>query len=140
MLQSNLSVSHAGVVRGIHFHRTQADYWVVLEGRAFIALLDLRSGSPTESAVQTLTIDVAERPRGIYIPPGIAHGFLAITDVWLQYMVDAYYTGDDEHGFAWDDPDAGVPWPVERPMLSERDRAAPRLAEVRAEAPAFRQP
>jgi dTDP-4-dehydrorhamnose 3,5-epimerase len=137
MVQSNLSLSRAGVVRGIHFHRSQADYWVVLEGRAFIALLDLREGSPTEGALETLTIDAAESRRGIYIPPGVAHGFLAVTDVWLQYMVDAYYTGEDEQGFAWDDPDAGISWPVDRPVLSERDATAPRLAEVRAQAPRY---
>lgn len=137
MVQANLSVSHAGVLRGIHFHRSQADYWVFLEGRAFIALLDLRSGSPTERTMLTLTIDAGEGRRGIYIPPGVAHGFLAITDTWLQYMVDAYYTGDDEHGFVWDDPEAGVPWPIDRPVLSERDAAAIPLADVLGQAPAY---
>lgn len=137
MLQSNLSVSHAGVLRGIHFHRSQTDYWVFLEGRAFVALLDLRTGSPTERVLQTVTIDAAEGRRGILIPPGVAHGFLALTDAWLQYMVDAYYTGDDEHGFAWDDPEAAVPWPIDGPVLSERDAGAPRLADVLGQAPAF---
>jgi dTDP-4-dehydrorhamnose 3,5-epimerase len=137
MIQSNLSVSRAGTLRGIHVHRSQADYWVFLEGRAFIALLDLRTGSPTERARQTLTIDVADGRRGIYIPPGVAHGFLALTDAWLQYMVDAYYTGEDEQGFAWDDPDAGIPWPIDRPVLSERDASAPRLAEVLGQAPGY---
>ncbi len=137
MVQANLSVSHAGVLRGIHFHRSQADYWVFLEGRAFIALLDLRSGSPTERIMLTLTIDAGEGRRGIYIPPGVAHGFLAITDTWLQYMVDAYYTGDDEHGFVWDDPEAGVPWPIDRPVLSERDAAAIPLADVLGQAPTY---
>ncbi|MGZ5129047.1 MAG: dTDP-4-dehydrorhamnose 3,5-epimerase family protein [Actinomycetota bacterium] len=137
MIQSNLSVSHAGVLRGIHFHRSQADFWVFLEGRAFIALIDLRTGSPTERARQTLRVDAAEGRRGIYLPPGVAHGFLALTDAWLQYMVDAYYTGDDEQGFAWDDPDAGVPWPTDGPVLSERDAIAPPLADVLGQAPAY---
>jgi len=137
MVQSNLSYSREGVIRGMHFHRSQADFWVVLQGRAFIALLDLRAGSPTEGLVETLTIDAARARSGIYIPPGVAHGFCALTDVWLQYMVDAYYTGDDEHGFAWDDPEAGVSWPVERPVTSERDAAAPSLAATRGHAPAY---
>lgn len=137
MLQSNLSVSHPGVLRGIHFHRSQADYWVFLEGRAFVALLDLRTGSPTERALETMTMDAADARRGIYIPPGVAHGFLALTDVWLQYMVGAYYTGDDEHGFAWDDPGAGVAWPTDTPVLSERDASAPPLADVLGQAPAY---
>jgi dTDP-4-dehydrorhamnose 3,5-epimerase len=137
IVQANLSLSRAGVVRGMHFHRAQADYWVFLEGKVFVALFDVRAGSPTAGALETLAIDTAEARRGIFIPPGVAHGFYAITDVSLQYMVDAYYTGDDEHGFAWDDPEAAVPWPIERPVLSARDAAAPPLAEVRADAPPF---
>jgi len=137
MIQSNLSVSREGTLRGIHVHRSQADYWVFLEGRAFIALFDLRTGSPTEGVLQTQTIDVADGRRGIYIPSGVAHGFLALTDAWLQYMVDAYYTGEDEQGFAWDDPEAGIPWPIERPVLSERDASAPRLADVLRQAPGY---
>jgi dTDP-4-dehydrorhamnose 3,5-epimerase len=137
ILQSNLSLSRAGVVRGMHFHRSQADFWVVLDGTAFVALFDVRRGSPTEGALHTLTVDTAELRRGIFIPPGVAHGFCAITDVSLQYMVDAYYTGDDEQGFAWNDPEAGVPWPVARPIVSARDASAPALADVRAGAPSF---
>lgn len=137
ILQSNLSLSRAGVVRGMHFHRSQADFWVLLDGTAFVALFDVRPGSPTEGALHTLTIDAAELRRGIFIPPGVAHGFCAITDVSLQYMVDAYYTGDDEQGFAWDDPEAGVMWPVGQPIVSARDASAPPLAHVREGAPSF---
>lgn len=137
MVQSNLSRSRAGVVRGMHFHRRQADYWVVLEGRAFIALLDIRPGSPTIGVLDTLTVDAARARRGIYIPPGVAHGFAAITDTALLYMVDAYYTGDDEHGFAWNDPTVGVPWPVEGPVISDRDAGAPPLDRVRDQAPPY---
>lgn len=137
MIQSNLSFSRAGVIRGMHFHRSQADYWVVLDGRAFVALYDVRAGSPTEGGLETFTIDAAVARRGIFIPPGVAHGFCAITDVSLQYMVDAYYTGSDEYGFAWNDPEAAVPWPIERPITSARDASAPPLADVRQEVPRF---
>lgn len=136
MVQSNISFSRAGVLRGMHFHRRQADYWCILDGTAFVALVDLRSGSPTERAVWTETFDAA-RLRGLYVPPGIAHGFYAMTDVRLQYLVDRPFTSDDESGFAWGDPDASVPWPTRDPLISERDSSSPSLAEVLAEAPAF---
>ena len=131
MVQSNVSRSKAGVLRGPHFHRRQADYWVVLEGRAFVGLIDLRSGAPADGARQELILDSTE-PQGIYIPPGVAHGFFAETDVVLQYMVDAYYDGADEFGIAWNDPDLGIAWPTADPTLSDRDRANPSLAQVLA--------
>jgi dTDP-4-dehydrorhamnose 3,5-epimerase len=77
-----------------------------------------------------------ESPAGLYIPPGVAHGFAAHTDVALLYLVDAYYgDGADEHGIAWDDTGLGVDWPHLEPVLSERDRANPPLAEALADPP-----
>lgn len=134
MIQANLSRSKAGVLRGPHFHRRQADYWVVVEGRAFVGLVDLRAGSPTEGERQQLTLDAGE-PAGLYIPPGVAHGFYAETDVILHYLVDAYHDGADEFGIAWDDPDLGIAWPTTQPLLSERDRSNPSLAEVLRDPP-----
>jgi dTDP-4-dehydrorhamnose 3,5-epimerase len=134
MVQANLSRSKAGVLRGPHFHRRQAVYWVVIEGRAFVGLVDLRAGSPTQGERQQLTLD-AEEPAGLYIPPGVAHGFYAQTDLILQYMVDAYHDGTDEFGIAWDDPELGIAWPTTQPVLSERDRTNPTLAEVLRDPP-----
>ena len=135
MVQSNLSRSKAGVLRGMHYHRGQADYWVVIEGRAFVALLDLRRGSPTEGERQEFEMD-GDDPSGLTIPPGVAHGFYARTDLTLQYLVDAYYGADeDEHGLAWDDPGLGISWPASDPILSERDRTNPSLADVLADPP-----
>ncbi len=129
MVQGNVSRSRAGVLRGPHLHRRQADYWVVIEGRAFVGLVDLRSGSPTEGERRELTLDAAE-PSGLYIPPGVAHGFYAETDLILHYLVDAYHDGTDEFGIAWDDPELGIAWPTTQPLLSERDRTNPPLAEA----------
>ncbi|HJU57483.1 MAG TPA: dTDP-4-dehydrorhamnose 3,5-epimerase [Actinomycetota bacterium] len=131
MIQSNVSRSHAGVLRGLHVHREQADYWVVLAGSAFVGLADLRSGSPTESRSASIRLD-AQTGSALYIPPGVAHGYYAETDVLLQYLVDRPYTGDDEFGVAWDDPELGIGWPDRSPTLSERDRSNPGLSEVRA--------
>jgi dTDP-4-dehydrorhamnose 3,5-epimerase len=137
MVQANLSLSRAGVLRGLHFHRRQADYWCVLSGTAFIALFDLRAGSPTEGRKSELAIDAGNGRCGLYIPPGVAHGFYAVTDMELLYLVDAYFTGEDELGVAWDDPAVGIAWPSQAPVLSDRDRRNPALDSVRAEAPPF---
>jgi dTDP-4-dehydrorhamnose 3,5-epimerase len=135
IVQSNLSRSKAGVLRGLHFHRRQADYWCVVAGRAFVVLADLRRGSPTFRSVETITFDAGEVLRGLYVPPGVAHGFCALTDLELLYQVDAYFTGEDEHGVAWNDPELAIAWPVEQPILSDRDRANPSLANALRDEP-----
>ena len=136
MVQGNLSRSRAGVLRGLHFHRRQADYWLVVSGAAFVGLYDLRKGSPTEG--RKAEIDLSdEDPRTLYIPNGVAHGFHTADGILLQYLVDRYHTGDDEFGVAWDDPDAGIAWPSSSPVLSERDRSNPSLVDVLREAPVF---
>ena len=133
-VQANLSASAAGVLRGLHFHRRQLDYWTVLAGRAFVALVDLRPvlAGGTAPVVETRTLAADE---WVVIPSGIAHGFLALEPLELLYLVTNEYDGSDELGFAWDDPIAAVPWPPidtpdGRPVLSERDRSSPSLAEL----------
>jgi dTDP-4-dehydrorhamnose 3,5-epimerase len=138
MLQANHSTSRAGVLRGLHFHRRQTDYWLLLEGSAFIGLVDLRSGSATEGDSAELRLDAAAGLRGLLIPPGVAHGFYAETPIRLEYLVDLAFDGSDEHGLAWDDPEAGIAWPSADPLLSERDRSNPSLAEVLRDPPPYR--
>ena len=70
----------------------------------------------------------------------MAHGFYALGEVRLLYLVDAYYTGEDELGLAWVDPAVGISWPAAAPVLSDRDRANPRLAETLRDAPAWSRP
>jgi len=130
MVQANLSVSRAGVLRGLHYHREQADYWVLLSGVEFVGLYDLRRDAPTRGRKLQIRIDAGSELRGLYIPPGVAHGFFAETEIRLLYLVDRYFTGRDEHGIAWDDPEIGIEWPSDDPVLSERDRANPSLADV----------
>lgn len=132
-VQANLSWSRAGVLRGLHWHRRQADYWCVLSGIAHVRLVDLREGSPTRLAVGAIRIDAGEQRFGLAIPPGVAHGFYAETELLLQYLVDAAFTGEDEFGLAWDDPALGIDWPSAEPILSERDRSNPPLSEVLAD-------
>ncbi len=137
MLQANLSLSYANVLRGLHFHRKQADYWCVFNGTAFIGLYDLRRRSPTEGKNAGIRIVAEEQRYGLYIPKGVAHGFYAETDVQLQYLVDEAFTGEDEFGITWDDPDLGIDWPGKEPILSDRDRSNPRLEEVLRHAPVY---
>ncbi len=134
MVQGNRSDKLAGAVVGLHFHRHQADYWYVPKGRARVVLHDLRTGSPTEGATMAFDIDDHDH-RGVWIPPGVAHGFAALTDVTMTYLVDQYYNPADELGVAWDDPSIGADWglPVGTPVvLSARDRANPARAALAA--------
>ncbi len=135
-VQANFSTSAAGVLRGLHFHRRQLDYWVVVAGRALVALVDVRplvGGTGPSATVATAELGSDEWLR---IPTGVAHGFLALESLELLYLVTNEYDGSDELGFAWDDPAVGVPWPVVagtpdgRPILSERDRTNPTLREL----------
>jgi dTDP-4-dehydrorhamnose 3,5-epimerase len=135
MVQSNRSDRQANTVVGLHYHLHQADYWYVPRGRAQVVLHDLRQGSPTDGA--TLEVEIGdEADKGVFIPPGVAHGFAAITDLTITYLVDNYYNPEDELGVAWDDPEIGAHWGVEEPILSDRDRTNPRRAEL----PPGRQP
>jgi len=135
-VQMNLSRSGPNVLRGLHFHRLQADYWTVLEGSAFIGLYDLRRGSPTQGQGVGFEVAAAD-PRCVFIPKGVAHGFYTSGGLLLHYLVDEYYTGGDEYGVAWDDPGLGIGWPARDPVLSDRDRANPSLDDVLVDPPAY---
>ena len=111
MTQGNRSEKQAGAIVGLHYHLHQADYWYVLRGTARVVLHDLRQGSPTDGATLSLDLD-GDHDRGLFIPPGVAHGFASLTDLTLWYLVDGYYNADDELGVAWDDPAIGADWGV----------------------------
>lgn len=127
--QSNRSDSRAGVLRGLHYHFRQVDYWCLIAGRIRVGLADLRRDSPTFRRSAVLELD-GDSPQGVFIPCGVAHGFYALTDATLTYIVDNYYDSSDELGVAWDDPDLAVPWQVTAPVLSPRDQHNPRLREI----------
>ena len=127
--QSNASYSKGGVLRGLHYHHRQVDYWFLASGRIRVGLHDMRPSSPTYRANQILELD-AEDPRGVYIPIGVAHGFVALTDIVLTYLVDNYYDGTDENGVAWNDPDIDLQWGVANPEVSDRDAANRMLRNI----------
>ena len=135
MIQSNRANRQAGALVGLHYHLHQSDYWYVPFGTARVVLHDLREGGATDGATHCLDLS-GESHVGVYIPPGVAHGFAAVTDMVITYLVDGYYNPADELGVAWDDPAIDADWGVADPILSERDRQNP----TRADVPANRRP
>lgn len=132
IIQTNRSDSKAGVLRGLHYHFNQVDYWYVVQGKIRAALGDIRPGSPTYRVAQTVEMG-GENQLGLFIPAGVAHGFIALTNATLIYIVDNYYSGADEYGVTWDDPDLAVPWGVESPLISQRDTDNPHLKDIPAD-------
>jgi dTDP-4-dehydrorhamnose 3,5-epimerase len=129
IVQVNRSESIAGVVRGLHYHFHQVDYWLVAAGKIRAALYDMRPDSPTQGATQTIEMG-GEQQLGLFIPIGVAHGFASLSEATLIYVVDNYYDSTDEHGVAWNDPDIAMPWGVESPLISPRDAANPLLKDI----------
>ena len=130
LAQANHTTSRAGALRGMHFHKRQTDISVVFEGRGHVGLVDIRDALGGGSGpYPTLSLELSSGDC-LVIPAGVAHGLWALTDVSLLYLVTNEYDGTDEHGFVWNDPDAGVAWPAGEPLLSDRDRSAPQMAEA----------
>jgi len=132
IIQCNRSDSKQGVLRGLHYHHHQIDYWYVLNGRLRAGLVDIRTTSPTYLNAQT--IDMGENNElGLLIPAGVAHGFVALTDVTLIYIVDKYFNGgEDEYGVAWNDQSIDLVWGIANPRVSDRDLTNPSLKEIPA--------
>ncbi|MEU4814682.1 dTDP-4-dehydrorhamnose 3,5-epimerase [Micromonospora aurantiaca] len=135
LAQANLSVSARGVVRGIHFADVppgQAKYVTCVRGAVLDVVVDVRAGSPTYGRWEAVRLDDTDR-RAVYLAEGLGHGFCALTDdATLSYLCSATYNPATEHTVHPLDPDLGIDWPAAMPLLSERDAAAPRLAEARA--------
>lgn len=136
MIQGNRADRRAGCIVGLHYHLHQSDYWYVPFGRARVVLHDLREGGATDGTTQVIDLgaplegDGPHDHRGVYIPPGVAHGFASLTDMTITYLVDGYYNAADELGVAWDDPEIGADWGVTDPVLSGRDQANPARADL----------
>jgi dTDP-4-dehydrorhamnose 3,5-epimerase len=129
MVQGNRANRQQGALVGLHYHMHQADYWYVPFGTARVVLHDLRSGGPTDGATWCLDLS-GDNHHGLFIPPGVAHGFAALTDLVITYLVDGYYNPADELGVAWDDPVIAADWGVTDPVLSARDTMNPFRADV----------
>ena len=132
-VQDNLSRSRRGTLRGLHFQappHAQAKLVSCLEGAVFDVAVDLRAGSPTYGEWYGTELS-ADNMRQMFVPEGFAHGFVVTSETALfAYKVSGLYAPEAEGSVAWDDPDLGIRWPVEAPVLSDKDRAAPRLAGI----------
>ncbi len=133
-VQDNHSLSReAGVLRGLHFQRppsAQGKLVRVVRGAILDVAVDIRQGSPTCGQAAAIELSAANW-RQLWVPRGFAHGFVTLEpDTEVLYKVDAYYDRDADAGILWNDPALGIDWPMTAPILSEKDRAAPRLAEI----------
>jgi dTDP-4-dehydrorhamnose 3,5-epimerase len=137
-VQENESLSsRTGTVRGLHFQKpphAQAKLVRCLRGAIFDVAVDIRVGSPTFGRHAAVEVSAASGDQ-LYIPAGFAHGFCTLEpDTLVLYKLGAAYAPQSEGGIAWDDPAIGIRWPVKagEAVLSDRDRALPRLAEIRS--------
>ena len=131
-VQDNQSRSAGGTVRGLHLQlgRPQGKLIRVIEGEIFDVAVDVRRGSPTFGKWVGVTLSAANFKQ-CFIPKGFAHGFAVVSDVaQVEYKCTDIYDAKSEIGIAWDDPAIGIAWPVSKPVLSERDKRHPRLAEI----------
>jgi dTDP-4-dehydrorhamnose 3,5-epimerase len=131
-VQDNHSRSGANVLRGIHMQRGQAKLVRCPQGRIFDVAVDLRPDSTTYKRWEGYELDDVDH-RQLLVPDGFGHGFCVLSDsADVIYRLSSYYDPELESGIAWDDPEIAIRWPIPDPVLSDRDRNAPRLADVAA--------
>jgi dTDP-4-dehydrorhamnose 3,5-epimerase len=134
-VQDNLSYSLKGTVRGLHFQieNPQAKLVYVITGEIFDVAVDIRPGSATFGQWAGIHLSDKNR-RQLYIPEGFAHGFCVLSDTArFSYKCSNFYAPEDEGGIIWSDPDIGIRWPVENPIISEKDKQYPKLSDLKHE-------
>jgi dTDP-4-dehydrorhamnose 3,5-epimerase len=138
-VQDNHSHSLKGTLRGLHaqLKHPQGKLVRAVAGEMFDVAVDIRRGSPTFGKWFGTRLS-GENFVQLYVPPGFAHGFCVLSErVDVEYKCTDFYRRDDEVSVAWNDPDIGVEWPVETPLLSDKDRHAPRLRDLTDVLPAY---
>jgi dTDP-4-dehydrorhamnose 3,5-epimerase len=131
-VQDNLSFSRKDTLRGLHYQHPhdQAKLVHVLKGHVFDVTVDIRYGSPTFGRWFGVHLS-DENVRQLFVPAGLAHGFCVVSDTALfSYKCSDFYAPECERGVLWSDPDLGIDWPVEEPILSDKDAKYPRLKDV----------
>ena len=135
LAQANLSLSARGVVRGIHYASVppgQAKYVTCVSGRVLDVVVDLRAGSPTCGTWDSVVLDDSDR-RAVYLSEGLGHGFCALSDqATVTYLCSEPYAPEREHAVNAFDAAIGIDWGIADVTISDRDAAAPSLAEARA--------
>ncbi|MFC1516628.1 dTDP-4-dehydrorhamnose 3,5-epimerase [Thermodesulfobacteriota bacterium] len=131
-IQDNLSSSVQNTLRGLHYQikKPQAKIVQVIVGAIFDVAVDIRVGSPTFG--KWAGVHLSEKNmRQLFIPEGFAHGFCVLSETALvTYKCSDFYHPEDEGGIIWSDPDIGIDWPAENPIISEKDMHYPRLSEL----------
>lgn len=133
--QDNHSFSCQDCIRGMHFQSVpgQAKLIRTAVGKIYDVAVDIREHSPTYGQWEGVILDDQDHCQ-LFIPVGFAHGFCVLSkEAHVLYKVTAPYDPKYERGFRWDDPDINIQWPVKNPILSEKDRKAPMLEEIRSE-------
>lgn len=123
-VQNNFSQSRRDVLRGLHFQNPngQGKLMQAVQGAIYDVTVDIRAGSPTFGQWQALMLS-SDKPQQLWIPPGYAHGFLVLSEQALvEYKCTAYYDPNSEACLRWNDPNLGIDWPVDEPLLSDKDR------------------
>ena len=131
-VQDNHSMSRRGILRGLHYQKTRPPGKLVSVslGRVFDVAVDIRKGSPTFGKWFGAEL-TQENQWQMWIAPGLAHGFAVVSgEAHFHYKCTDYYCPGDEAGIRWNDPDIAVAWPVENPLLSEKDTTAPFFRDV----------
>lgn len=131
-VQDNISRSTRGVLRGLHMQHPDAQGKLVqvLDGEVFDAAVDVRVDSE-HFGRWTATVLSADNARQMWVPPGFLHGFCVLSETALfAYKCSDYYARESELGVAWDDPDIGIDWPVDSPVLSAKDAGLRRLCDI----------
>jgi dTDP-4-dehydrorhamnose 3,5-epimerase len=135
LVQDNLSFSSFGTLRGLHFQNpnSQAKLVQVIQGEVFDVAVDLRKGSRTFGQWVGATLS-GQNKRQFFIPKGFAHGFCVTSDTALfTYKCSDFYFPRHERGILWSDPEIGIPWPIDQPVLSEKDKTYGCLKDLPAD-------
>ena len=131
-VQDNYSRSLKGVLRGLHFQKTkpQGKLISVVRGEVYDVAVDIRKGSSTFGQWVGVILS-EENKKQLWVPPGFAHGFVVLSEIAdFEYKCTDYYEPSDEGSILWNDPDLAIGWPVENPILSDKDINANKLADL----------
>ena len=132
-VQDNHSRSSKNVLRGLHFQKTKSQGKLVrvVRGQVYDVAVDTRKGSPTYGQWEGLILS-EENKTQLWVPPGFAHGFVVLSDTAdFEYKCTDYYDPSDEGSISWNDSDLDIPWPIDNPILSNKDARADRLADLK---------
>jgi dTDP-4-dehydrorhamnose 3,5-epimerase len=131
-VQDNYSRSSKGVLRGLHYqtNKPQGKLVRVVKGKVYDVAVDIRKGSNTFGQWEAVILS-EENKIQFWVPPGFAHGFVVLSEIAdFEYKCTDYYDPCDEGGILWNDPDLNIPWPIDNPILSNKDANAKNLANL----------